>query len=334
MISGKSVRVLPSALVALILVSTTRAGTIDFGFYPKSAQGCMYTAADTSRCESGTVSATNACLCRNGGNFVTSTAGCLGKSSPGDVETVYTTMEDACRNSNTPLSVSKQDFMSAASAATSTSPPTPSQSADSSTSAEQKDQGGKSLSTGALAGMIVGATAGLAVLGGVIFLLWKKRSRPGEESHPMLPYQQPTQPGHMSLLPTLGDRSTSYSSPPGTGVWPPKEQLNWMSPPNPAHNRASGFNWESPHQLVYNPDADVLDKEHSTYQPYEPVAASPPGFTVAELDSTNIQPPTIHEAPAEMAGSMPITSPGRSPGLPSDTRTSGQHYTGSGWVQQ
>ncbi|KAK3987566.1 hypothetical protein QBC44DRAFT_117598 [Cladorrhinum sp. PSN332] len=318
MIGTRSVRVLPSALVALILVSTSRAGTIDFGFYPKTAQGCMYAAADTSQCESGTVSATNSCLCRNGGNFVTDTASCLGRSSPRDLETVYTTMEEACRNSNTLLSVSEKDFMSAASAATSTSSPTPSTSADTSASTEQKDEEDKSLSTGALAGIIVGAIAGLAVLGAVIFFLWRHRRKRGEESHPMLPYQQPSQPGHMSLLPTLGDESTPYSSPPGTGVWPPKEQLGWMPSSNPAHNRASGFNWESPHQLVYNPDADVSEKQHSAYQPHKPVAPSPPGFAVAELDSTSVQPATIHEAPAEMAGSSPVQPPVHSPGLPPD----------------
>ncbi|KAK4226741.1 hypothetical protein QBC38DRAFT_479837 [Podospora fimiseda] len=300
MISTRSVRVLPTALLALIFVSTSRAGTIDFGFYPKSTQECLYAAADTSRCESGSVSATNACLCRNGGNFVTDTASCLGRSSSSDLEAVYTTMEDACRNSNTPLNVSKESFMSSASS------PTPSTPTNTSAPSEEKDKGDGKLSKGALAGIIVGAIAGAAVLGVAIFFLWTYTRKRREESHTMLPYEQPTQPGHMSLLPTLGDESTSYSSPPDTR----------SSSIRPYH-RASGFNWESPHQLVYNAEADVSDTQNSACQSYSPVATSPPGLAVVELDSINTQPAAIYEVPAEMESSSVFHQ---------NLRMSGQHY--------
>ncbi len=95
-------------------------GTIDFGFYPTGSQKCLDQAAATSKCQSSTVAATNSCLCRNGGNFITLAAACIGKSSPGDLKTVYSTMSGACTTSATPISINEDDFMAAANAATST----------------------------------------------------------------------------------------------------------------------------------------------------------------------------------------------------------------------
>ncbi|KAK4236531.1 hypothetical protein C8A03DRAFT_35571 [Achaetomium macrosporum] len=274
MVGPRRMRVVPAALVLLILVSASRAqGTIDFGFYPKRAQDCMYKAADDSKCESSTVAATNSCLCRNGGDFITKAAACIGQSSASDLETVYTTMRDACGNSDTPISITEDEFMAAANGAASTTstagPTTTSSASISSTTSgtdasmtssasgtsgtststatpadgQREEEGGGGLKTGVMAGIIVGAVGGVALLGALAFFLFRRRRKLGEESHPMLPQQAhpSVAPGHSSAM----HNSAYYSSPPSTAGWP-KE---WQGPSPDL--RSSGFNWESPAHLSY-----------------------------------------------------------------------------------
>ncbi|KAK3306787.1 uncharacterized protein B0T15DRAFT_152688 [Chaetomium strumarium] len=342
MVGPRGMRVLPAMLVALILVSASRAqDTIDFGFYPKGAQECMYKAADDSKCQSKTVAATNSCLCRNGGNFITNAAACIGQSSAGDLETVYKTMRDACGNSDTPISITEDEFMAAANAVTSTTstagPTTTSTSSQSSTTTGtnasttsnastgtatstaapadgqkegEEEEGGGGLKTGVMAGIIVGGVGAAVLLGALAFFLFRRRRKLGEESHPMLPQQgQPSvAAGHES---TAMHNSAYYSSPPSTAGWPKKD---WQGPSPDL--RSSGFNWESPAHLSYPSGGGSL-------------APSPP-LPPQELDGAQYVAPTgSTQAPAEMPGETAAvaTAPGSAQYRPYNP---GQRYPASG----
>ncbi|KAK4134039.1 hypothetical protein BT67DRAFT_305321 [Trichocladium antarcticum] len=313
------------ALVTLVFVSTTQAeDTIDFSFYPEKAQPCLYAAADLSKCESDTAKASNSCLCRNGGNFITNAAACIGQESRGDLAVVYDTMEDACAYSKTPISITKQEFMAAANPVTSTSSmvtstttsasstastegtTTSSTSTSTSTSTdaaattappddEQDKEASPGLSHAALAGVIGGASAaGLALLGAIAWFVFRRRRKAGEESHPMLP-----QHGHAAMA--SGPYNNNHS-PPDTGGFPKRD---WALSPDP---RASRFNWESPSHLSY-PSSVFAEQQVGGYMPNAAPAPSPPPFIVPELDGAAVYPPPTGTAaaPAEM-GATPIAA--------------------------
>jgi LPXTG-motif cell wall-anchored protein len=289
--------VLPAALVALVLVSTAQAqaeGSVDFKFYPKDAQDCLYKAAKSSKCESGGVPATNACLCRNGGDFITTAAACVGRSSRSNLEEVYRVMKGACSDSKTPISVTEDEWNEAAKGETSTTtsstgtatttpPPTPTG------DDEKEEEASTGLSTGAMAGVIAGAIGGCAVLAAVGYLLFRRRRKLGEESHPMLPQQHPYAHHHVSMAPTGRESTAYYGSPPTTAGWPKKD---WGGSPD---FRQSGgtFNWESPAHLSYAGGA---------------LAPSPP-LPIQELDSAPHYPSGSTEAPVEMGGTPVAATP-------------------------
>jgi len=325
----RRIGVLPAALVALVLVATPTARAddiVDFKDYPAGAQACLYSASDSSQCESQTVVATNSCFCRNGGDFVTKAAACIGKSSPDDLKATYQQLKLACSYTATPVSITEDEFMEAAAGSetttTSSTKPTKTSSTDSATSAattgttattsttpsttpsstaptssstaspDNKDkQGSSGLSTGALAGIIVGVVGALGLLGAVAFILFRRRRKGGEESHPMLPQQ-----AHHSIGPSAAsDGSTAYynSPPPDSGAWPKKD---WgASPDLRSSKHTSGFNWESPSHLAY---------------PASALAPSPP-LPVQELDGDGTQRfrPGSTQAPVEMGGTPVITTP-------------------------
>ncbi|KAH6856287.1 hypothetical protein B0I37DRAFT_72760 [Chaetomium sp. MPI-CAGE-AT-0009] len=332
MVGFRQIRVLPAALVALILVSSSSAAdaVVDFSFYPAPAQDCLYAAADSSKCKSQTVPATNACFCRNGGDFITTAAACIGQSSRGNLRTVYRTMRDACDTSETPINITEGEFMEAAegSASTTLSTSTQASSTTSATSATttntgtvtstalptspEEEQESGALSTGALVGIIVGAIGGLAMLGGLGYYLFRRGKKVGEESHPMLPQQ-----GHVSMAPS-GHESTAYykyGSPPDTGGWPKND---WNGSPDPRiSGLTTGFNWESPAHLAY---------------PGAALAPSPP-LPIQELDGAQQFRPGSTEAPVEMGGTPVVTTP---PLANSQYQpyNSGQQYPGhGGWNQ-
>ncbi|AEO55028.1 hypothetical protein MYCTH_2298376 [Thermothelomyces thermophilus ATCC 42464] len=299
----RTLRAFPAALIALTLASAVRAqadGVVDFGFYPEGAQDCLYSAADSSRCESKTVEATNACFCRNGGDFITTAAACIGRSSRDDLRTTYRTMREACGNSETPITITEDEFMEAAD----DSGPTTTQSSSTATSSttstatttststpppdDKEDEGSSGLSTAALAGIIVGAIPALGLLGALAFIVLRRRKKMGEELHPMLPQQ-----AHHSMAFSASDATTAYysSPPPDSEAWPKKD---WGASPDPRSSvRASGFNWESPSHLAY---------------PAAALAPSPP-LQIQELDGRQHFPPGSTEAPVEMGGSPVTTSP-------------------------
>ncbi|KAK0665598.1 hypothetical protein QBC41DRAFT_327538 [Cercophora samala] len=333
MVSLGGLRTLPSALAILVLASTIQGASINFDFYPETAQDCMYAAADASKCETGVVKTTNECLCQNGGGFIENTASCLGQSSRGDLQQVYDTMSGACRDSRTPISISEKQYMEFAdretttstSIATSTTAPISTTTTSSTTSTtastespqastEPGDEGSQGLSTAALAGIIAGSVVGVTVLAGLAFFLLRKKRKQGEESRPMLPesYTQPPlgQTAHMSVAPSASGMSGLYVSPPDTGVWPPQDQPKWMpspEPAKPAYNRVSGYNWESPEHLSLPPQAPV-DNRYTAFQPFQPHMSTvqPP---IHELDVPVGHPASGPEAPVEMCGT-PVQSPG------------------------
>jgi hypothetical protein len=102
----------------------------DFSNYPPAAIPCLNNAAITSGCnaDSSTVDTSNACLCSNGGGFVTVAAQCIGSSAPGALSNTYSIMLSNCDATNTALTVSSAAFLAAGQAsgvstiATSSSP--------------------------------------------------------------------------------------------------------------------------------------------------------------------------------------------------------------------
>jgi len=110
---------LPVRLVLAFAAVSVSAFENDFSKYPTGSQQCLTDSANASGCNGSTVQEMNQCLCGNSGNFVTNAAACIKKSDSADLETVYTTMADACNYSNTPLAVSQNDFMNAGSSSSS-----------------------------------------------------------------------------------------------------------------------------------------------------------------------------------------------------------------------
>jgi hypothetical protein len=72
--------------------------------YPPAVIPCLTDAAVTSGCnaDSITFQQNNACLCSNGGGYLTLAAQCIQANAPNDLQDVYTTSVGNCDNSNTP----------------------------------------------------------------------------------------------------------------------------------------------------------------------------------------------------------------------------------------
>lgn len=113
--SRASLRWASVGLMALVLAATASAQS-DFGFYPEGARDCLYRAAAQTDCEeSGNVPEMNECFCSNGGGFIINAATCVGEEAGNDVvQDTYAVMQEACSNSDTPMSISQSDFFAAA----------------------------------------------------------------------------------------------------------------------------------------------------------------------------------------------------------------------------
>ncbi|KAM3473342.1 hypothetical protein MY8738_008430 [Beauveria namnaoensis] len=110
-------------LLFLLLLAAPSALSLDasFEFYPKAAQSCLSKAATSSACSGDTSKELNACLCSNGGQFVEKAIQCLAQENNDVMGDVFTTMDDACSTSGTPLSWKWSDWVDAAKSATSSS---------------------------------------------------------------------------------------------------------------------------------------------------------------------------------------------------------------------
>ncbi|CAK7268331.1 hypothetical protein SEPCBS119000_003007 [Sporothrix epigloea] len=117
-VSQRTGRLGPS-LVSLALLCLLQTASVlavfanNFDAYPTGTRNCLNASAIASGCDGDSVSSMNSCLCSNTGNFVIASAECIGQSDYGDLEAAYATMASACSYSNTPLTVSQMDFLSA-----------------------------------------------------------------------------------------------------------------------------------------------------------------------------------------------------------------------------
>ncbi|KAK9774225.1 putative Extracellular membrane protein CFEM domain-containing protein [Seiridium cardinale] len=190
-------RTLPPPLQALLLVlltpspPTAYAIENDFSAYPSGSQACLTSSADSSGCTGDTGTEMNECLCKNGGNFIYSTASCVAKDSPSDLETVYATLQNNCEGTGVTISVSEAAFLAQASAATSTTTPTATNTGTTSstgtattTTSSTSSPTSTATSQGLSTGVKVGIGAGIAIgsiglaLAGVFIWLYSRRRRP------------------------------------------------------------------------------------------------------------------------------------------------------------
>ncbi|KAJ3466342.1 hypothetical protein MRS44_007000 [Fusarium solani] len=206
-------------LTLFLLLSPALAAENNFGFYPKGAQSCLYKAADDADCTGKDSKELNYCLCGQGSyknDFILGSARCVGQESPGDVDETFDTMQQACKDSSTPLKVTKEEFQEAAKEGETTTTTADSSTITTTTKSKQTadfttTSGGRTitviatsdnsnddkdttknedsgLSTGATIGIAVGAAlVGAAFIGAGVFFLLRRRKRKSEESHPMLP---------------------------------------------------------------------------------------------------------------------------------------------------
>lgn len=290
----------------LLLVSLTQAAfQNDFSSYPENAQQCLYTSATSSGCIGDTATAMNSCLCSNGGNFVTKTAACLGGSDAAGLATVYDTMDSHCTDTNTPLTVSKAQFLNAsdattmtsarastrtstpASAATtraSTAKTTATTSDSASTTSTGKpaatgsgkdnngvDDGGgeETLSGTARAGIIAGSTSGGVLLLGLlayVFVRSRRNNQIGrEEADPMLLQKFSGMDG-----PWDGGRGMGMATTPHEGL--EAVHLDGLDGAMPATDpkkwrQSQRFNWETPYEPLWSPvEEDSASKPEGTVQ--------------------------------------------------------------------
>lgn len=88
--------------------------TASFTFYPLASQQCLNNAAQLSGCplEAATSYDINHCLCSNSGSFITNTATCVNNNDPIDLQAVWSTMNTACGESQTPIAYTESEFLS------------------------------------------------------------------------------------------------------------------------------------------------------------------------------------------------------------------------------
>lgn len=301
----------------------------DFSDYPPGAQQCLYDASDNSGCDGDTAPEMNECLCGDGGDFVTNAAKCVAEKDSGDMESTYSTMSLHCSDSNTPLIVSKQEWMAEESdvststssttiasktstiktasksiiitastgqtvSVTSTGPP-------SSTSAPYPDNN-TGLSTGAKVGIIVGSAAGgLALLAAALFFLNRRRRRRNhayEDVHHK-GRQSPSNPmGKVSTMLGLkrsgaanSDHTTTLPSVMGNSIDPRK---SWQLSPDGRHIPWSPGAFEA---VKLHPERGNLHQQppdvyEMSTDSERPVSVAPP-FAPVEMPVISVTSPTV-----------------------------------------
>ncbi|KAB5545848.1 hypothetical protein GE09DRAFT_220721 [Coniochaeta sp. 2T2.1] len=320
----------------------------DFSSYPKNAQQCLYNAATWSGCGGDTAMAMNSCLCSNGGNFVTTTATCLGSSDAADLGTVYDTMRNHCADSNTPLTVSKAQFLkesgatltssttrSATGSRTSSTTSTTGTSTSSTTSesptstAAGKDNGGdeegnggekETLSSTARAGIIAGSTSGGVLLLGIVafFFVRRKRANGGgrEEAHPMLFHKiggNGAIGGFDAAVDGRGHHTGLVAAHhDGLEVADGEgiEETEPVMDQKQKWRQSQRFNWESP----YEPPWIITEEDAATKPSRDPSPPLQGGYNQVEQEIHELASPEM-QAPIELAA----------------TPLDGQHYLRGGW---
>lgn len=336
---------LPTALL-LLPVAAARFKN-DFTPYPAGARPCLESADKASGCDGETVPTMNKCLCADEGDFITSTAECVGRKSAGDLEATYTLLKVNCDGSDTPMDISKAKFVkigrdaeededetstsstpTSTSSSSSTSTPTdePTET-PSETAPPEEEEGG--LSTGATAGIAVAATAiGIALLGVLTFFLVRRRRArsPRDESNPMLgpspnPMLSPHDPCASAPVSSLHGSSAygGYRDSEGKpmGAWGPESFAG--SPPPLQQQQQQQVQmgqqgWES-RPPSWDPQGWGAPQGYAPVpaggvmpQAYLGQGSPPPGAEVFELASTERR--GGGPPPAEMQGSHPYDPPG------------------------
>lgn len=258
----------------LLLAVPSAAFESDFNFYPSDAQPCLYSASDEAGCTSETVAQLNSCLCRNGGNFITNAASCLGKSDRKDIDEVYTTMEEACSDSKTPIGLTKNEFKDAADAdSPTTTAPTSTPTRGPTNSPDEQDDKGDAggLSTGATIGIAVGcAVAGAALVTLAACLLFRRYRKRSAESHPMLAHDLNSagyyyEGGSEAAFPSSKSNAPPSSISPDLGT----PFSGWASPPMGSYGQGHVYQ-----QVVQSAELPVdtarVEMEGSTTPPHSP----------------------------------------------------------------
>ncbi|KAI0145672.1 hypothetical protein F4776DRAFT_367679 [Hypoxylon sp. NC0597] len=223
---------LPTSLLLSITLHTHVSTALenDFSSYPQGSQQCLSDAADQSGCSGNTGQQLNECLCKNQGNFIYNTASCVAKSSPGDLNAVYDTMQNNCAGTGVTIAVSKDAFLSQAAAATSTTSGTPTSTSTSTSASTPTDSStststtptpsttttaaaaSSGISTSAKIGLGVGTSFGAIALGLLGWFVWAYSRRRRSHSQPPSSHS-PNSPGHdVELSPSPHNHHHNNSS--------------------------------------------------------------------------------------------------------------------------
>ncbi|KAL8383242.1 hypothetical protein RB595_006813 [Gaeumannomyces hyphopodioides] len=303
----------------------------DFSLYPKAAQACLDAAAASSGCAATTNQEMNKCLC-GGTAFALSTASCVGRQSPGDLQAVYTIMSTSCSDSKVNMVVPKDQFLATASAAAASAPPastttlppatftttfttmisntpttittvittaaaaqTTGPAPPTPTPTPATSDGGMSsmAKTGIIAGAVVAGVAIIAIL--IVFILRHRRKRAAaEEAHPMLPV------GPIDGAGTGGGG--------GVAGGPFKDQLSpspYTATPSTAHGwKTDEAKWGQ-HQITPSPSPLSFHSHQQHGWGYDPTSGGygqqAPPYTTQVFEAPGLEPQKPVEMPATPA---------------------------------
>lgn len=327
--SRASLRWASACLLVLVLAATCSAQS-DFGFYPEDSQHCLDNAAARTNCESSDVNKMNRCFCGNEGNFIINVAKCVGEDASDDVQEVYSTMQGACSNSDTPMSVSQSDFFDAAdgkdvsssTTTTTTRRPTSTQTDPTSTgattttgeptSSSTNDPGngggdsGGGLSQGAIIGIGVGAgVGGLALVAALATFFIRRRRRAADESSPMLPEHRhssaPTTFPPSEPSPSFGGFTDAKNSPASVSPYTNSNTHSgaWQSPPLFQGQQSPQPYPQQPYQ-AYSPPGQQQQQQYSGFAGQQTFVDASAQRTSAAVEIDGVQ-----QNVAEMPGSLP-----------------------------
>jgi hypothetical protein len=300
-----------AALLWLAAVSLAAAQDInpDFAIYPASAQECLTKADDQANCPGASGAEKDRCLCSNGGDFIINTAICLGETNNADVQEVYSIMANACSNSDTPMSVSQQDFFNAvdgnppeSSSSASNDDPSSTSSGGTTTNTSGSDNNNDNdndsnsdessgLPQGAVIGIGVGAAAlGALAVGGLALFLYRRKRKQNEEENPFLGDNRYTDP--TTFPPTEPSPLMSEFGSVGTYSAARASQAHSVSPSQTPRPLSETWKGHSPHHST--DDGYPAGKAFAPYDPFQ----APQG--VAELPPTTAVPKIVEPAAVEM----------------------------------
>ncbi|KAH7350198.1 hypothetical protein B0T11DRAFT_321926 [Plectosphaerella cucumerina] len=337
-----------SLLVSCLLLAAPTAlatNENDFSLYPGDTQGCLKDASTTSKCGGDTVAEMNKCLCSNGGNFVTNAAKCIGREAPAALRTVWSTMSTSCSDSNTPLAVKEDDFIStgqsesgtpstrtvtstAGPSSTSTSSATPTADPEEGPNENTGDANSGGLSVGAKAGIGIGSAAGAAVLGGILAMAWNSRKsrRAHDESRQSMLLDGRGSPGgeagiggyHAAAQSDWRAAEKNQGRPESnmTGLASVSDMTadgrgSWMTASSPQQQQQQFKTWG------HHPDQPWPVSPPPPPQPLGVVAEAPGVYELSSSEAAGLQPPVNH------AVEMPATPGAGTASL----------YPGPGWTR-